>query len=51
MLQSQAEAVKGHFLILILGYAIQTGLEFKSSVLEAVEKQCFLLMPVLNFII
>lgn len=50
MLQNQIQRVKGHFLILILGDAIQTGL-VKSSVLEAVEKQCFHLMSVLNVII
>lgn len=36
---------------LVLGDAIQTGLELKSSVLEAAETQCFHLMSVLNFII
>lgn len=51
MLQNQTQAVKEHFLTLVLGDAIQAGLEFKSSVLEAVEKQCFHLMSVLNGVI
>lgn len=35
MLQTQTPAAKGHFLVLVLGDAVQTGLELKHSVLEA----------------
>lgn len=38
MLQTWTLAIKGHFVILVLGGAVQTGLELKSSVLEAVER-------------
>lgn len=38
MLQTWTLAIKGHFLILVLEDAVQTGLELKSPVLEAVEK-------------
>lgn len=49
MLQTQTLSIKGH--CLVLPGAVQTRLELKSSVLEAIKEQCFHLTSVVNFIV